>query len=208
MKKIWAVVTCLLILSVPNLSACHPVVTLQGRLEDLETEVIHRPIVQPIKANVSFRAENGQEILIKGYTSETSHFDLVYPAKNMLQQAGEVSIKRWFMPRASDQQRAIDISAKIEHMYYNDVTDVWNKVKALVAIKVHVHAVAGQEVLLDKVYDSGKQYGDYFKIGLRLGVGEQYETHYSRTAYKALLIALDQAMQDIIVSAQQKGMAP
>lgn len=204
--KIFCVLgVCLSVLGVYSLSACNPLVTLQGKSEDLDTEITNRPTTQRIKANVSFHAENGQETFVEGYTSKMSHFKLIYPSRKMLQQAGEASIRRWFMSQEAS-PRAIIISARIENMYYNDVTDVWNKVKALIDVKVHVRAVVSKEILMDKTYDSGKQYSDFFKIGLRLGVGEQYETQYSRTLYKALLVTLDQAMLDVALSARERGL--
>lgn len=200
-----------LILTCLGLAACeHPLVyhwaelELQGKLDSLTAELVDRPVVQPINAYATFKIEDEKDAVLNGRTSEYvgAPFRLVYPANKMLQQAGDATVQRWFInSKKGSKKKEIEILAQVEDLYYHDASIDSGTSRALIAVKLHVRAMADKKILLDRIYESGKQYSIYFKAkakaGLLIGVGEQYETHYSRTVYKALLVALDEAMQDI-----------
>lgn len=192
-----------------GLIACqHPLVyqwveiVLQAKPEDLNAEVATLPAAGPIKAGASFHSEMTPEVLLSGGTSKEltgAPFRLAYPAGKMLQQAGDAATQRWFASREGiDNGKEIAIKGRIEDLYYHDVSMDPGTSRALVAVRIHILATQGKKILVDEVYESGRQYGAYFKAGVGLrGTGEQYETQYSRTVYKALLVALDKAMADV-----------
>ena len=187
------------------ISCQHPLVyhwvelELQGKAEALNTELAARPAVNKIAANVTFSTEDTQEAMRQGSTPDYhgAPFQLIYPAKRMLQLAGDATKQRWFVEPKSN-RNTIDVSAQIEDLYYHVITDI-GVARALVSVRLHVQVISGQKQLLNNKYNSGKQYGVYFKTrGWELiGNSKEYETHYSRTVYKALLVALDQAMLDV-----------
>jgi hypothetical protein len=180
----------------------YPELILRGEPSELNTALTALPTPTLMPVSMRFQLEDPSlGVLASGESSPPGpgggpDFRLSYPAAEMLQRAGEATVTRWTVPDGQS-GKPIILTAKLTRLYYHSVSNYFNRAQALVAVTVHVRATYLSKMILDTTYESGKQYSEPFPIGVHHGVGERFEQHFSETVYKALLIALDNAMADL-----------
>lgn len=188
--------TFLALLSVP-LMACASALTLSANRVLLEEEVARLPPVKPIPLRVTIKIEAPEHAAGQkpGRTGEPS-FNLEYPAREMLEQATQAVVVRWF----GDNNQVRD-SMRLEVRLHSLVWDKYRDVlvwRPVVQVEIALRAENDSRTLIQQIFSSGKQKGDWVKdFSGQTMITKEHQPQYTRLIYRALLIALDQAMADV-----------
>jgi len=184
----------LILLSAP-LMACASTLTLSSNHGLLEEEIARLPPVEPIPLGATIKVDapelaTGQK---PGYTGDPS-FNLEYPAREMLEQAVQAEISRWFRNDSQD-RNSVRLDVRLYSLLWDEYTDVfmWRPV---VTAEVELRAENDSRTLVQQVFSSGKQKGEW--LSKYWGpINSNFPPQYTRMIYRALLIALDKAMAEV-----------
>lgn len=186
----------LILLSAP-LMACASTVTVSANRGFLEEEVARLSPVKPIPLRVTIKVDApelaaGQK---PGRMGDPS-FSLEYSAREMLEQATQATVVRWF----ADNKQARDsvrLEIRLRTLAWDKYTDVlvWRPV---VQVEIDLRAENDSRTLAQQVYSSGKQKGEWVKdFAGQTMVTKEHRPQYTRMIYRAMLIALDKAMAEL-----------
>ncbi len=187
------------------LSACSSApVILQADEKYLQRALSELPAKKPIPETVIIHIESSsQDALVEAINQEPKSvfFQLFYPEQEMLSQAAKAIFERRFINKNSVNTGAITVTAHIRELDYNLITDV-GAGGAWVEVTLAIKATKSN----DKIHE-----GEYHKSVMgpfrsawrilppaRIGLGEESVEQYSVTAYKAVLLAFDKAIDDLI----------
>ncbi len=186
-----------LILLSALLMACASALTLSSNHGLLEEEIARLPPVKPIRLRATLTVDasefaTGQK---PGLTGDPS-FSLEFPAREMLEQAAQAEISRWFRNDTQD-RNSVRLDVRLHSLLWDKYTDVlvWRPV---VSAEVELHAENDSRTLVRQVFSSGKQKGEWVKdFEGQTMITQEHQPQYTRMIYRSLLIALDKAMADV-----------
>ena len=180
------------------LAGCQLTLALRSDPAYLNTEVEHLPPWQPVAVSTKIILQDQINIDDSPhiYTSKAgTPFNITLPYSEMLNQAGHAAIDRWFR-QSSNGGGDIYVSAKMIELFYYNHTDVGSN-QPVIAVKLHVSVKLGNNIVHEGTYESGRVKGEKFGMTFLVGAGSTFEEYFSRAVYKAMLITLDMAMQDV-----------
>lgn len=186
----------LVLLSAP-LMACASTLTVPADRGFLEEEVARLPPVKPIPLRVTIKVDApelaaGQK---PGRMGDPS-FNLEYPAHEMLEQATQATVVRWFGDSKKTRE-SVYLEIRLRTLAWDKYTDVlvWRPV---VQVEIELRVEDDSRTLAQQVYSSGKQKGEWVKdFAGQTMITKEHRPQYSRLIYRALLVALDKAMADL-----------
>lgn len=167
---------------------------------DKETEQLAFRKAIPISAKIIIQDDmNGVTPHI--YTSKVgTPFTISLPYSEMINKASHATVERWFQQDSGSKD--VYIFAELVDLFYFNHTDVGSN-RPVIALKLQVTVKQGNHVLHEGIYESGSIKGEKFGMTFFVGVGDKFEEFYSRAVYKAMLVALDKSMPDILAKLQQ-----
>lgn len=186
----------LFLLSTP-LMACASTLTVSADRGLLEEEVARLSPVKTVPLPVTIKVDapelaTGQK---PGRTGEPS-FNLEYSAREMLKQATQAAVERWF---GDDNQThdSVRLEVRLHTLIWDKYRDVlvWRPV---VQVEIELHVKDDSRTFVQQIYSSGKQKGEWVKdFAGQTMITKEHRPQYTRLIYRALLIALDKAMADL-----------
>ena len=177
------------------LMACASTLTLSPNRGLLEEEIPNLPPAKPISLRATVKVDapelaTGQK---PGRTGDPS-FNLEYPAREMLEQAAQAAVSRWFQKDDQDRGSA-RLEVRLQKLTWDEYTDVfmWRPV---VQVEVELKAVSDSRIFSQQIFSSGKQKGDWLRKFWG-PINNDFPPQYTRMIYRAMLIAIDKAMADV-----------
>ncbi|HQU15344.1 MAG: hypothetical protein B7Z66_08340 [Chromatiales bacterium 21-64-14] len=172
--------------------ACAPVAVLHPDDAELGRALATLAPVTPVSARADFRlAEDSKTVTLP---SEDAARRALQTADRMLAQAGPAALGRWFTPFGAGAPQVTIVAQVVEFDYRTH--SAAGVSRPTFAVAVQIRALAGDgRVLVKGVYRSGPVQGSRYVSVLR-GKGA-YEDEFNRTAYRALLIALDRGLAQV-----------
>lgn len=184
----------LVLLSAP-LMARASTLTVPANRGLLDEEIARLPPVKPIPLNVMIKVDApelaaGQK---PGRTGDPS-FNLEYPAREMLEQAVQAAVVRWFGDN-NQVRDSVRLEVRLHTLIWDEYTDVfmWRPV---VQVEIELRAENDSRAFVQQVFSSGKQKGGWLRKFWG-PITSEHPPQYTRLIYRAMLLALDKAMADL-----------
>ncbi len=177
------------------LMACASTFTLSENRGLLKEEITRLPSVKPVPLRVTIKVEApelaaGQK---PGRMGDPS-FNLEYPAREMLEQAVQATVVRWFGDN-NQAHNSAHLEIRLHTLIWDEYTDVfmWRPV---VEVDIELRAENDSRTFVQQVFSSGKQKGEWLRKFWG-PITNEHPPQYTRLIYRAMLLALDKAMADL-----------